>query len=75
MFFDKGFACLHFRRVEQVYLGNFGSEVRTKFDGMVIGVVGRELIMVFSENTSAKSLHHSGKVQQILWPGQSGWRW
>ena len=47
MFFDKGFACLHFCRVERVYLGNFESEVGTKFDGVVIGAVGRELVMCF----------------------------
>ena len=47
MFFNKGFACLHFCWIERINLGNLGSEVGMKFDGMVIGTMGRELIVSF----------------------------
>ena len=45
VFFNKGFACLHLCWVEQVDFGNFGSEVGAKFNGMVIGTMGRKLVM------------------------------
>ena len=47
MFLDEGFACLHFHWVEQIDLGDLGSEVGMKFDCVVVGVMGRELIMGF----------------------------
>ena len=47
MFFDEGFACLHLSRVEQIDLGDLGSEVRAEFNGMVIEAVGRELVVSF----------------------------
>ena len=56
MFFNKGFACLHFCWIEQVDLGNFGGEVRTKFDGMVIGVMGGKLVMGFLRENICKAL-------------------
>ena len=47
MFFNKGFAHLHLCWVERIDLGNLGSEVGMKFNGMVIGTMGKELIMSF----------------------------
>ena len=47
MFFDERFAHLHLCRVEQIDLGDFGSEVGAEFNGVVIGMVGRELVMSF----------------------------
>ena len=47
MFFNKGFAHLHLCWVEQIDLGDLRSEIRTKFNGMVIGTVGRELVVSF----------------------------
>ena len=45
MFFDKGFTCLHLCWVERIDFGNLGGEVWAKFDGVVIGAMGRELVM------------------------------
>ena len=64
VFFDKGFACFHLCWVERIDFGDLGGEVRVKVDGMVIGVMWRELI-IFSEKTSAKSLHHSGMTGSV----------
>ena len=47
MFFDESFTCFHFCWVERVDLGNLRGEVRAKFDGMVVGMMGRKLIMGF----------------------------
>ena len=49
MFLNEGFACLHFCQVEQVDLSDLRSEVRVKFNCVVIGTMGRELIMSFLE--------------------------
>ena len=45
VFFDKGFASFHLCWVERIDFGNLGGEVRAKVDGMVIGVMWRELVM------------------------------
>ena len=45
VFFDKGFACFHLSWVERVDFGDLGGEVWVKFDGVVIGVMGRELVV------------------------------
>ena len=47
MLFDEGFAYLHLCRVEQIDLGDLGSEVRMEFNGMIVGSMGRELVMSF----------------------------
>ena len=47
MFFNEGFTCFHFGQVERVDLGNLGDEIWMKFDGMIIGVIRRELVMGF----------------------------
>ena len=47
MFFNKGFAGFHLRWVERIDLGNLGGKVWAKFDGMIIGVMGGELVMGF----------------------------
>ena len=47
MFFDKGLASFHLRWVERINFGDLGGEVRAKVDGMVIGAMGRELVMGF----------------------------
>ena len=47
MFFNKGFTSHHFCQVEGVDLGNFGDKVRAEFDGIIIGVMRRELVMGF----------------------------
>ena len=47
VFFDKGFACFHLCWVEGIDLGDFGSEVWVKFNGVVIGMIRGELIMGF----------------------------
>ena len=47
MFFNEGFTCFHFCWVERVDLGNLGDKVWTKFNGMIIGVMRRELVMGF----------------------------
>ena len=45
MFFDKGFACFHLSWVERIDFGDLGGEVRAKFDGVIIGAMGRELVV------------------------------
>ena len=45
MFFDKGFACFHLCWVERIDFGDLGGEVRVKVNGVVIGAMGRELVM------------------------------
>ena len=47
VFFDEGFASLHFCWVEQIDLGDLWGEVRTKFNCVIVGSMGRELIMGF----------------------------
>ena len=47
VFFDEGFASFHFCWVERIDFGDFGSEVGTKFNCVVIGAMGRELIVGF----------------------------
>ena len=47
MFFDKGFTSFHLRWVERVDLGDLGGKVQMEFNGMIIGVMGRKLIMGF----------------------------
>ena len=47
MFINEGFTSFHFRWVERVDLGNFGGKVRTEFNGMIIGMMGRKLVMGF----------------------------
>ena len=47
VFFHKGFACLHLRRVERIDFGNFGNEVGVQFDGVIIGAMRGELVMSF----------------------------
>ena len=47
MFFDKGFTSFHLSWVERIDFGDLGGEVWTKVDGVVIGVMGRELVMSF----------------------------
>ena len=47
MFFNKGFTGFHFCWVEGIDFGDLGGEVWVKFDGMVIGAMGRELVVGF----------------------------
>ena len=45
MFFNKGFACFHLHWVERIDFGDLGGEVWVKVDGVVIGAMGRELVV------------------------------
>ena len=47
MFFNNVFTGFHFHWVEGVDFGNLGDEVRVKLDSVVIGAMGRELVMGF----------------------------
>ena len=47
VFFDKRFTHFHLCWVERVDLGNFGGEVWTKFNGMVIRAMRGKLVMSF----------------------------
>ena len=47
MFFDKGFTHFHLHWVERIDFGDLGDEVWMKFNGMVIRVMWRELVMGF----------------------------
>ena len=47
MFFDKGFTHFHLCQVERIDIGDLGGEVWTKINGVVIGAMGRELVMGF----------------------------
>ena len=47
MFFNKVLTGFHFCQVEGVDFGNLGNEVRVKLNGVVIGVMRRELFMDF----------------------------
>ena len=47
MLLDEVFACFHFHWIKGVDFGNFGNEVRVKFNGVVIGMMGGKLIMGF----------------------------
>ena len=67
VFLNKGLAGLFFLGVERVNLGDLGYERRLKVNGMVIGAMGGRISYVFSENTSSKSLHHSGnEISEVL---------
>ena len=63
MFFDERFACFHFCWIERIDLGNLGSEVGIKFDCVVVGAMGRELIMGFLRED----------VLEVLAPLRYGW--
>ena len=53
VFFDKVFASLYFCGVEQVDFSDFGNKVRMEFNGVVIEMVRRKLVMGFlCENVS-----------------------
>ena len=43
--FDESFASFHLHWIQQVDFGNFRDKVRAKFNGMIIGAMGRELVM------------------------------
>ena len=47
MFLNKVFTSFHFCQVEGVDFGKFGDKVRTKFNGVAIGMMERELVMDF----------------------------
>ena len=47
MFLNEGLASLSFGWVEGVDLGNLGDKVRAKFNGVIIGVMRRKLVMGF----------------------------
>ena len=63
MFFNERFACFHFCQVEQIDFGDLGSEVGTEFDCVVVGAMGRELIMGFLGED----------VLEVLAPLRYGW--
>ena len=54
MFFNKGFASFHLCRVEGVDFGDLGGKVWAKFNGMVIRVMGGELVMSFLREDISK---------------------
>ena len=45
VFFDKGFACFHLHWVERIDFGDLGGKVWAKVNGVVIGAMGRELVV------------------------------
>ena len=47
MLFNEGLASFHLCWVERINFGNLGGETRVKVNGMVIGMMGRELVMGF----------------------------
>ena len=47
MFFNESFTSFHFCWVERVDLGDFRDKIGMKFNGMVIGMMGRKLVMDF----------------------------
>ena len=47
MFFNKGFTSFCLCWVKRVDLGNFEDKVRAEFNGMIIGVMRREMVMGF----------------------------
>ena len=47
MFFDEGFTSFHLCWVERVDLGDLGGKVQMEFNGMIIGVMGRKLVVGF----------------------------
>ena len=47
VFLNEGFASFHFCWVERIDFGDLGSEVGMKFNCVVVGAMGRELIMGF----------------------------
>ena len=47
MFFNKGFTHFHLHWVERIDFGDLGDEVWMKFNGMVVRVMRRELVMGF----------------------------
>ena len=54
MFFDEGFTSFHLHGVERVDFGYFRDKVRAKFDGVIIGAMGRELVMDFLREDISK---------------------
>ena len=44
VFFNKGFTSFHLHWVERTDFGDFGGEVWTKFNGVVIGAMERKLV-------------------------------
>ena len=47
MVLDEVFTSFHLCWVEGVDFGNFGNKVRVKFNGVIIGMMGRKLVMCF----------------------------
>ena len=45
MFFNEGFTSFHLHWVERIDFSNFGGKVWMEFDGVVIGTMGRKLVM------------------------------
>ena len=54
MFLNEILASLHFHQVDGVNFGNFGDEVRVQFNGVVIRLVKRKLIMGFLREDTHK---------------------
>ena len=47
MFFNEGFTSFHFCWVERVDLGDLGGKVWMEFNGMIIEMMGRKLVVGF----------------------------
>ena len=47
MLLNEVFTDLHFCWIEGIDFGNFGDKIRAKFNGVVIGTMGRKLVMGF----------------------------
>ena len=47
MFFNEGFTSFHLHWVERVDLGDLGGKGWTEFNGMIIGMMGRKLVVGF----------------------------
>ena len=47
MFFNEVFTGFHFCQVEGIDFGNFGDKIRVEFNSVVIGAMGRKMIMSF----------------------------
>ena len=63
MFFNEVLTGLHFCQVEAVDFCKFGNEVRVKFDGVVIGMMRRELIVGFLQ----KDIHKISTPFRYEW--------
>ena len=48
--------CFHFHWIEEVDFGDSGDEVGVKFNGVVIGMMGRKLVMGFLREDICKVL-------------------